>query len=60
MPDEKTAPAPAPPPKEPEEPKPNENNRPLNETIPGGAYRIGDQLYNANREPINEKGEVQK
>jgi hypothetical protein len=44
----------------PEVPIPDADEKPANETIPGGAYLIGDRLYNANREPINEKGQVQK
>lgn len=32
----------------------------MDETIPGGAYRVGDQLVNANGEPIDSKGNVKK
>lgn len=28
--------------------------KPIDETVPGGRYMVGDQLVNANGEPINE------
>jgi hypothetical protein len=48
------------PPAQPQDPAPaagrgRRDAGPLTETVPGGRYRVGDQLVNANGEPIKDK-----
>lgn len=33
----------------------DESENPRDETIPGGKYRVGDQLVNADGEPVKDK-----